>query len=66
MKTLVGVYETHDKALQAVNTLKSEGIDANNVSILGKADIIDNHVHIKNDLKAEKTEVSIGSLLEQL
>ena len=44
MKTLVAVYETHKKALQAVDQLKNNGFDTEKVSILGKADLINNHV----------------------
>ncbi|AWM14906.1 hypothetical protein NHF50_14000 [Flavobacterium sp. NRK F10] len=60
MKTLVAVYETHKKALQAVDQLKNNGFDTEKVSILGKADLINNHVHIKTNDTAEAAEVSLG------
>lgn len=60
MKTLVAVYETHEKAVHAVNKLKDNGFENKNISILGKADIIENHVHVKTNDTAEKVEVSLG------
>jgi uncharacterized membrane protein len=60
MKSIVGVYETHDKALAALQELKRSGYPDNQLSIVGKADLIDNHIHIKSSNTVEKAEASIG------
>lgn len=62
MKTLIAVYETHEKALNAVNKLKANGINSDKISILGKAELINNHIHVKTNDTIEKTEVSLGVL----
>lgn len=60
MKTIVGVYETHDKAVQAVTELRKEGFPADQISILGRADLVNNHIAVKAGDTAEKVEVGAG------
>jgi uncharacterized membrane protein len=60
MKSIVGVYESHDKAVVALQELKKSGYPDNLLSIVGKADLIDNHIHIKSSNTVEKAEASIG------
>ena len=60
MKSIVGVYESHDKALAALQELKKSGYPDRQLSIMGKADLIDNHIHIKSSNTVEKAEASIG------
>ncbi len=60
MKSIVGVYESHQSAVQAVNQLQAAGFPVSSVSILGKADLVDNHIHVKQTHTAEKAEVSVG------
>ena len=60
MKSVVGVYESHDNAVDAVKQLQSAGFNTNQVSLLGKADIINNHIHVKSKHTAESAEVSMG------
>lgn len=62
MKSVVGVYESHEKAVQAINDLKKAGCPAKKLSLLSKADIINNHIRVKANHKAEKAEVSLGLL----
>ncbi len=60
MKSVVGVYESHEKAVQAIKALKEAGFPTKKISLLSKADIINNHIRVKADHKAEKAEVSLG------
>ena len=60
MKTVVGVYESHDKAIIALQELKKTGFTADKLSLVGKADLVDNHINIKANNAVEKTEASIG------
>ena len=60
MKSIVGVYESHDKALTALQELKKAGYPDRLLSLVGKADLIDNHIHIKSSNTVEKAEASIG------
>jgi uncharacterized membrane protein len=60
MKSIIGVYETHDKAISAIEELKKSGYPASRISIVGKADLIDNHIHIKSNNTVEIAETSVG------
>lgn len=60
MKSIVGVYESHDKAVQAVNELKAAGFAADKISLISKADIVNNHIHVKSEHSVERAEVSVG------
>ena len=60
MNTIAGVYESHDDAVQAVQTLKDAGYDTKNISVVSKAELVDDHIHVKSDHKVETAEVSVG------
>ena len=60
MRTTIGIYDTHENAVQAVKKLQHEGFPANRLSIIGQAKIVDDHIHIRTSHLAEEIEVSIG------
>jgi len=60
METIIGVYESHDNALEAVKKLQDAGFPVKNVSLLSKAELVNNHIHVKSDHTLEKAEVSVG------
>jgi uncharacterized membrane protein len=60
METAIGVYESHEKAVIALRQLQESGYPVGQLSILAKAGLVDNHIHIKTGDAAEKAEVSIG------
>lgn len=55
MKTVVGVYSTHDEAVAAVKALKEEGYIDNQISMIGKVKNTgeDNEAHLMNTAAAE-------------
>jgi hypothetical protein len=60
MNAVIGVYESHDDAIAALEQLKKSGYPADQLSVIGKADLIDNHIHVKTSDSAAKAEASIG------
>ena len=60
MKTVIGVYESHDKAIAAASELKNSGYPTTKISIIGKADLVDNHIRVKNSSTPAMAEASIG------
>lgn len=48
MKSHVAVYKTHDQAFKAVKALSERNFPMEHVSLVGKADIIDDHIKVKN------------------
>ncbi len=60
MNTIVGVYESHQDALDAVKKLQNEGFDTKNVSLVSKAELVNDHIHVKSDHTVEKAELGVG------
>jgi hypothetical protein len=48
MNTTVGVYDTHEEAIEAVDELKREGFPVEKVSLIGKAVVIDDLMRVNN------------------
>lgn len=59
MKSIVGVYESHTKAVNAVNELKAEGFPVKNISLIGKAAFKEPKTLDANQM-IEQREVGIG------
>lgn len=62
MKTIVGVYGHHTDAVKAVQTLKSAGFTENKISLISKAELVNDHIHVRASQNAEKAEISIGAI----
>ena len=63
MKLKVGVYASHDKAIQAIHALKKADYPLNKISLIGKAETIDDHVHVKSFDSVKNGPVVIGSII---
>jgi len=63
MNTIVGVYATHEKAIEAVEELKRAGYPIQQVSLIGKAAIIDDFIHVKHNRWVKNAPVIIGAIL---
>ncbi len=50
MKSHVAIYETQDQALKAVRALNGSGFPMDNVSLVGKADHMDDNIKVKSIL----------------
>ena len=61
MKSVIGVYGSHEKALSALSELQKSGYPIRHLSIIGKADIKDRHIHVKEKDTVEKAILSIGT-----
>ncbi len=48
MKSQVAVYDSHEKALQAIKVLSEHNFPMEKVSLMGKAEVIDDHIHVKS------------------
>ena len=63
MNTTIGVYDTHEKAIQAVEELKRAGFPVQQVSLIGKAVIIDELIHVKHNRRIKNVPAYIGAIL---
>jgi hypothetical protein len=59
MRALGGVYETHKLAHEAIETLKSEGFEPSHLSLVGLAEMQEDHFKIKE--QEHLLEVGVGS-----
>lgn len=48
MKSHVAIYKTHDQALKAVRALNASGFPIDNVSLVGKADYMDDNIKVRS------------------
>lgn len=49
MKKSIAIFSSHDEAHQGLEALMNAGVDMKNVSIIGKADIVDDQVKVKSN-----------------
>ena len=60
MRSQVAIYSTHENALSAVKALKNNNFPMDHVSILGKAEIIDDHIHVRSLDPLKNTPALLG------
>ncbi len=63
MNSAIGIYDTHDKAVDAVKKLKESNFPASQLSILGRADVevVDEEMHIQSKNPINPAGVGIGT-----
>lgn len=59
-KSVVAVYESHEKALRAVKHLVKHEIPENELSIVGQGEVIEDHIHFVPVKKAKMATTYIG------
>lgn len=57
----VAVYNSHERAVNALKQLDEHGISLKHVSLIGKAEITDDHIHIKDMDKRTNMPAVIGA-----
>ena len=65
MNAALGVYDSHDMALEAVKKLKESGYPVKQLSIIGKADVevVDKELHVQSKNPINLAGVGIGTTL---
>ena len=63
MNTTIGVYATHEKAIEAVEALKRSGFPVQQISLIGKAAIVNDLMHVKRNRMFKNVPVIIGAIL---
>jgi len=61
MNSRVAVYDTHEKAVKGIKALTDNGIDAKQISLIGKAENKNNHIQHINKRAIEENTVFIGA-----
>jgi hypothetical protein len=60
MESQIAIYDTHEKAVNAIKVLSEQDFPMSNVSLLGKAEIIEDHIHIKSLDTIKKAPAMVG------
>ena len=55
MKSIVGIYESHIQAIEAVRVLKDAGYPVQRISLIGKAYHNEDHTFLKSNKKLQST-----------
>ena len=63
LNTIVGIYDKHEKALDAVKALSNEGIPVKNISFVSKAEIVEDQLQAHSTENIKNAPVSIGVVL---
>jgi len=61
--TIVGVYDTHDAAMVALEALKASGLPVKNMSFISKADVIENKLYASKSNNTSNIPIEIGVVL---
>lgn len=61
MKATIGVYNSHTDAVDAVRVLKEKGFPAKHLSILGKAEGMEDNIHIATGEPAKLAAKEVGA-----
>jgi hypothetical protein len=60
MKSQIAIYDTHEKAVKAIKVLDEKHFPIDNVTLLGSAEIIEDHIRIKSFDFVKKAPALIG------
>lgn len=60
MKSKIAIYNTHDEAVEAVKVLNGQDFPMDNVSLLGTAEVIEDHIHVRSMDTIKKAPAVIG------
>lgn len=63
MKKSIALFHTHEDAVHALEALKENGIDMNKLSIVGRAEIVDDKIHVKSNKPIIAAPIAAGTIL---
>ncbi len=61
MKKTVGVYSTHEKAIEVVQEFKNAGYPVQQLSIIGKSIVVDDLMHISTNMWIKNVPAFVGA-----
>ncbi len=63
MESQIAIYDSHEKAIHAINVLNDHHFPMDHVTLLGKADVVDNHIHVRqlNPIKNAPAFIGMGA-----
>jgi len=63
MKKSISIFKSHEEAVHALHELKESGVDMTKVSLIGKAEIVDDQIHVKSNKGLIAAPMVAGTVL---
>lgn len=63
MKKSISIFDSHDQAVKALEELRESGVNMSKISLVGQAEVVDDHVHVKSNKALVAAPVAVGSVL---
>ena len=63
MRTMIGIYGSHDEALNAVKELKKEGFPVEKLSLISKKEVTEDHIRVRSNKPLEAIGITIGAVV---
>ena len=63
MKKSIAVFHSHDEAIHALGELKEKGVDMNKISLIGRAEIVDDKINIRSNKPLIAAPIAVGTVL---
>src|SRR5688572_5713653 len=63
MKAIVAVYDDHDKAVAALKSMAKAEFPMERVSIIGHADVVDEHVTVRSNDSVKNAPLAVGAII---
>ena len=60
MESQIAIYDTHEKAVNAIKLLSHQDFPMEHVSLLGRAEVIEDHIHIQSLDTIKKAPALVG------
>jgi uncharacterized membrane protein len=62
MKKSITIFETHDEAVKALVELRESGVNMQKISLVGKAEIVDDQIHVKSNKPLIAAPIAVGTV----
>lgn len=63
MKKSISIFDSHDQAVKALHELQASGVNMSKVSLVGQAEVVDDHIHVKSNTALVAAPVAAGTVL---
>ena len=63
MRTVVGVYDSHEKAVGAIKQLRDGGYPVHQINIIGQGEIVEGEARVKSVSSIAAKEIGVGAVV---
>ena len=63
MKKSISIFNSHDEAVKALHELQESGVNMSKISLVGQAEVVNDHIHVKSNTALVAAPVAAGTIL---